>query len=324
MAPRVDSARSVADLTNDEPATMRPQHSSPGTVHNTAVDYVETQTSGSAPSPAATTPQAVNKTLAQEVEERLANDADYQAALRDLEAYGEVEAWFTMVDRNTGIGPDSRIEYANLIALINDEGASDSAREAARRLADPKIWNRIAGDDQWVGLHDVQRVLADMNAKVAETKGAVADAAKAERGVSQSSASPASGQGADASGTTGSTGQSNAATKDPKLSAADQAIRDEIKKASPKPDPSTMGGLEGAYENSNNLLGWAETEMDRLNGLLAQTDNPAIQKEIENKMNQLTRRMQSITAMITQLATMMSNISKMYSDIAMNSVRNMK
>jgi hypothetical protein len=85
-----------------------------------------------------------------------------------------------------------------------------------------------------------------------------------------------------------------------------------------------MGGLEGAYENSNNLLGWAETEMDRLNGLLAQTDNPAIQKEIENKMNQLTRRMQSITAMITQLATMMSNISKMYSDIAMNSVRNMK
>jgi hypothetical protein len=101
-------------------------------------------------------------------------------------------------------------------------------------------------------------------------------------------------------------------------------VRAEMSQETPKPTPSTLGGLEGAQENMNNLLGWADTEMERLSGLYAKTSDPAAQKEIENKMNALTRKMQQISNMMNQIMSMISNISKMWSDISMNAIRNMK
>jgi hypothetical protein len=101
-------------------------------------------------------------------------------------------------------------------------------------------------------------------------------------------------------------------------------VRAEMAQETPKPTPSTLGGLEGAQENMNNLLGWADTEMERLSGLYAKTSDPAAQKEIENKMNALTRKMQQISNMMNQIMSMISNISKMWSDISMNAIRNMK
>ena len=94
--------------------------------------------------------------------------------------------------------------------------------------------------------------------------------------------------------------------------------------ALPKPPPSQFSGLEGASENLNNMVGWAEAETDRLTTLMGQTDDPAVLKQLEAKINQMSRRMQQMTALMNQIMTAMQNISKMYSDIAMNSVRNMK
>lgn len=92
----------------------------------------------------------------------------------------------------------------------------------------------------------------------------------------------------------------------------------------PRPELSKTGGLEGASENLNNLLGWSEQELTRLTDLYAKETDPARLKQIENKMNEIQRRMQQITAMLNQVMTLMSNISKMRSDIAMNAIRNIR
>jgi hypothetical protein len=101
-------------------------------------------------------------------------------------------------------------------------------------------------------------------------------------------------------------------------------VETDIKKETAKPEPSKLSGLEGAQENMNNMLGWSESELDRLTKMFSQTTDPAAQKQIENQMNTINRRMQQISNMMTQIMNMISNLSKMWSDISMNSIRNMK
>jgi hypothetical protein len=221
---------------------------------------------------------------------------------------------FSLVEGNSFGANDGVLEWVDIAAVAADPLRPEHVRNAAQRLLnDPEVWRAFAKDDMKASSNDVYAAINNTKATIKKIQADTDAEVRADLGA------PAKGgaSGSDPSGKApASNSEATGTKKDPIAAEIDQAL--------PKPPPSTMGGLEGANENANNLLGWAEGEMDRLNALLAKTDNPATQKQIENKMNQLTRRMQSITAMITQLATMMSNISKMYSDIAMNSVRNMK
>lgn len=266
-----------------------------------------------------------NADLPYVIEDRLKRDPAFLEAQAALAEVSTLENDFTLVDRHTGIGPDSRIEYANLVALSNDPGANPAARAAANRLlANTSLWNAIAKGDQWVGIHDVQGLIQDRKNAVNTAREAVANQARAERGVptatTNSESAPATGPGESAPTTPG-TGATTEADEKKKAAAE---IMAEADKSLPKPAPSQFSGLEGASENINNLIGWGEQEIDRLTTLMGKTDDPAVLKQLENKINQMSRRMQQLTAMMQQIMTMMSNLSKMYSDIAMNSVRNMK
>lgn len=316
MTARIDSTRSAADIdtTNDSPATIRPQHSSPGTAHNTAVNYPSTPGSSETQSSGPTTTKSMSAQIKEEVEARLAANTDY-AEQKDLLSRMQARAEdFSLVERNAWGANDGILEWADIAMVAADPCRPDHVREAAQRLLnDPEVWRAFAKNDMKASTDDVYTAINDAKAGIKKIEVDTEAEVRVDLGAPVKGGT--SGTDANSKGPAADT-EAAGTKKDPVAAEIDQAL--------PKPAPSTMGGLEGANENANNLLGWAENEMDRLNALLAKTDDPATQKQIENKMNQLTRRMQSITAMITQLATMMSNISKMYSDIAMNSVRNMK
>jgi len=180
-------------------------------------------------------------------------------------------------------------------------------------LDNPRLWAKCSANGQLLSNVEISALIDKSKAELALMRKEVETQVREDLGAPPKTS--ADSAAANASGSSSSGSPAAGAGTDPKRSPAEQSIRDEIGKAAPKPDPSKMGGLEGANENANNLLGWAEGEMDRLNALLAKTDNPATQKQIENKMNQLTRRMQSITALTTQPATMISNRPKLYPDI---------
>lgn len=293
------------DSTTKPPPPSRPHG---GSNHVAVHDGHPPAAGSSAPNDSA------EKTLAErirdEVAARLADDPSYVNTTKELATAEAMFVDFSLVEANSLWAGDGKLTLADLRAVADDPLRPDSVRDAARRLlANPQIWAAASKDGVTLSNQDLMNFINGKKAELAlarkEVEGQVREDLGAPPPKTAENGSP-TGNDTSATGT----------KADPALGQIDQAAE--------KPAPSTLGGMEGAYENANNLLGWAEGEMDRLNALLAKTDDPKTQKMIENKMNQLTRRMQSITAMITQLATMMSNISKMYSDIAMNSLRNMK
>lgn len=256
--------------------------------------------------------------IEQMTEERLASNPEYQDLKTKFDTWKDVEADFALIDGNTLGKNDGKIDLAALQALSGDENANQAARDAANRLLNNRaIWNELASgldghNDNLVGIDDVRRFVAGMKAGLKEMRSSARAEVTAELGPAPN-AQPATSTAA-----TGAAAATAGPGSDPK------AIMVEAGNALPKPAPSQFSGLEGASENLNNMVGWAEAETDRLTTLMGKTDDPAVLKQLETKINQMSRRMQQMTALMNQVMTAMQNISKMYSDIAMNSVRNMK
>lgn len=252
-------------------------------------------------------------------EERLMQDPEYRELKERSELCKDLLDMVLLVDANTGlVTSDGSIELANVKWLLNSD---DPKVQAAAKFLNEHmdIWREIAGTDNWTGTDAVKAFIAGMKDQLKSMRATARGEIKAEDAARVGAAATAAG--AAATGQTGGTGQAAGASQtaaDPKalLAEADQAL--------PKPAPSQFSGLEGASENLNNMVGWAEAEMDRITKLMGKTDDPAVLKQLEMKINQMSRRMQQMTALMNQIMTAMQNISKMYSDIAMNSVRNMR
>lgn len=250
-----------------------------------------------------------NADLPSVIEDRLKSDPDYQEALRRLNETSTLENDFTLVDRHTGIGPDSRIEYANLVALVNDKNADPAARAAARRLLDnTELWNAIAKGDQWVGIHDVQGLIAERKAAEKSLRESITAQVKAERGI----------------GTPGAGGSNGTPSTDgtPSKESPENADATSGSTPTPKPQPSTLPGTEGALENLANGQDWIQKEIERLSNEAAA--DPSKAPALQAKISMLQNQFQVLANLTNQLTQMMSNLTKMWSDIAMNSVRNMK
>lgn len=273
--------------------------------------------------------------------ERLAGNSDYQALSVKLDTWKDLENDFATIDAHTGFPfgtGDGIVTLQDLRALSDDPFADPDAKAAANRLlSHMSIWNELAKGDNKVGTHDVTDFLNAQRAQLAGMKNEAraqitAEHAQAQTaaGVGAAGATPATGgtpaTGAPAAGTPAATAAGTPAEtpEEAKKKADAKALMEEAGKALPKPPPSQFSGMEGASENMNNMIGWAEAETDRLTTLMGKTDDPAVLKQLETKINQMSRRMQQMTALMNQLMTAMQNISKMYSDIAMNSVRNMR
>lgn len=270
--------------------------------------------------------------------ERLATDPSYREAEVKLDTWKDLENDFALIDQYSGFPfgkGDGVVTLADLRALADDPffPNPDAQAAAKRLLSHMPIWNELAKGDNKVGTQDVTEFVNGMRAKLAEMKDTARAEVVAEHAPRQNPAAPG---GTPANGGTPATGSNTASgtqaataapTESPeeaKKKADAKAIMEEAGKALPKPPPSQFSGMEGASENMNNMIGWAEAETDRLTTLMGKTDDPAVLKQLETKINQMSRRMQQMTALMNQLMTAMQNISKMYSDIAMNSVRNMR
>lgn len=250
------------------------------------------------------------KTVDQEVNERLAADPDFQNAQQEFEESKQLLEFYDLIDSTCGVQFNGNICRDDVLALVNDVNQPNkAARAAAKFLNDhPSIWSALSKGDAFVGRHDVIEYMASKKAAVDGLRSQAKADVQAERGI-QTNRAPATGTGS---------------ATPPPAGGADQVIDEAKNGAAPKPPPSTRGGLEGAEENATNMMGWMEGEFDRLTALMAKTDDPKVQKQLEMQLNQLSRRMQSMTAMLNQLTTMMASISKMYADIAMNSIRNIR
>jgi len=255
-----------------------------------------------------------HKEIEQLAEERAMENPDYAELKAKLEACSGLEDMFVLIDKNVGWRNDDTITMDDILALVNDTNQPNKeARAAAKWLNDHRdVLSSLKKGDDRIGLHDVKEFIAGIKAQLKELKDGARAEIKSESGIKTDS-TPAN------TAATGSTATpATASGADPK------AIMEEAGRALPKPPPSQFSGLEGASDNMNNMIGWAEAETDRLTTLMGKTDDPAVLKQLETKINQMSRRMQQMTALMNQLMTAMQNISKMYSEIAMNSVRNMR
>lgn len=264
-----------------------------------------------------------HKEIEQLSEERAMENPDYAKLKEQLESCSGLEEMFHLIDKNVGWRNDDKITMDDILALVNDTNQPNKElRAAAKWLNDHgEILSALKKDDNLIGLHDVKNFISGLKAQLKDMKDSARADIKAEHTVqtpAQTAATNAPSSGAAANGAAATTTET-----DPKKLAA-KAIMDEAEKSLPKPAPSQFAGMEGASENMNNMIGWAEAETDRLTTLMGKTDDPAVLKQLETKINQMSRRMQQMTALMNQLMTAMQNISKMYSDIAMNSVRNMR
>lgn len=284
-------------------------------------------------SPSAGSREAVaarHRDIEETIDERLMEDPEYRDAKAEAELLGKIQGGFGQIDGFQGWRNDSIVELWDLEEIVKNASAPAAAREAAQLLLDnPGLWRKLATkveNDNRVSLKDLADVLSEARNKVKSLKDGIRDEVKAELGV-QTNGQAATG-GTPATGADASKAAKDAqAAKDAeaaKRSEEAQKVLAEAEKSLPKPAPSKYSGLEGASENLNNMVGWGESEIDRLTSLMSKTDDPAALKALENKVNQMSRRMQQMTALLNQIMTMMQNISKMYSDIAMNAVRNMR
>lgn len=256
-------------------------------------------------------------------EERLMEDPDYRELKAKLESCEGLEEKFHLIDKHVGFRDNSTITLDDILALVNDTNADPTLREAAKWFNDNRgVLAALKKDDNLIGLHDVKNFIAGMRAQAKEMKDAARAEIKSENGVGNGPTAT-NNNGATATNTAGATSSDKTPAQLQKEAEA-KAIMADANNSLPKPAPSQFSGLEGASENLNNMLGWAEAETDRLTELMGKTDDPAALKQLEVKINQMSRRMQQMTALTNQIMTAMQNISKMYSDIAMNSVRNMK
>jgi hypothetical protein len=251
---------------------------------------------------------AQHKDVEEMTEDRCRENPEYVALQDKLAACEGLEEMFLLIDKNVGWRDDGIVLMSDILALVNDTNQPNTKlRESAKWLNDHRdvLFALKKGDDR-IGLHDVQNFIAGMKAELKGMKDVARAEVKEEMGIK--------------TGTQTGATQSAATAGSPEGA----AIMTEAGQALPKPVPSQMSGLEGASENLNNMIGWGESEIDRLTTLMGKTDDPAVLKQLENKINQMSRRMQQMTALMNQIMTAMQNISKMYSDIAMNSVRNIR
>lgn len=265
------------------------------------------------------------RSVNEEVEERLNADPEYAELKAKYETHKGMANDFAIVDQACWFGPgDGLLGLADIQSVANDPAQTPEARAAAQRLLqDMAVFNEAAAGNQQLTSSEVMTFLKNLKGELSARKAAMTEKVEGEHAkkAEQSSGSAASGQTGQA-GRAGGNGQAGATAEG--KDAATQEVIAQIDQSNPKPAPSEFSGLEGATENMNNMIGWGESEIDRLTELMGKTDDPATLKKLENKINQMTRRMQQMTALMNQLATAMQNISKMYSDIAMNAVRNMR
>ncbi len=283
---------------------------------NTVSDHATSQqTSNNQPTDGArevTTPKNPSHAdIERMTEERLMEDPEYVALKEKLDSCSGVEEMFLLIDKNVGIRDDDTITMGDIFALVNDTRADVTVRAGAKWLNDHRdvlseLRKGSGKTDDFIGLHDVKNFIQGMKDQLKAMKNTARDEIRGEQGVKTTSAA-ATGTPAQAPGAGNAAGV---------MAEAGQSL--------PKPAGSEFSGLEGATANLNNMIGWGEAETDRLTGLMAKTDDPAVLKQLETKINQMSRRMQQMAALMNQLMTAMQNISKMYSDIAMNSVRNIK
>lgn len=290
--------RQAQELNNADGAMQTLEHGShsPGYVHQENQVQAYSNSEGGN---VGNSNQPPPKSIKEEVQDRLAENEEYQAAQADLVRYGDIQECFDLVDRNTGVGgPDNRIEYANLVYLRDTNPPGSPLYEAATKLMESGIWNRLAKDDQWVGSHDVAAVLGDMRNRVASIKTSVTQEVIQERAGNHNAVG--GGQ------TTPTEPPAAPAAVDPAASV-------------PRPIPSTLPGVDGALENLGNQADYIAKQME------AVANDPNMEQGLKAAtMTKLQQQQQSAMNMMNQLMQMMSNTSKAWSEIAMNSVRNIK
>ncbi|MDP1822939.1 MAG: hypothetical protein Q8L48_06850 [Archangium sp.] len=283
----------------------------------------------------ATVPKPMTREeIEKEAEDRLISDPSYRAEKEKYEMLQSIKEGFMSIDGGVqGFSFDGLVELWDLEALVGRADAPEGAKEAARLLlAHPDLWlelKALTNNGNRVSLDVFRNVLAASAEKLKGLKDGAKKEVKEEDaqrlGAAQTGgANPGAQTGSTSAPATQTPEEAKKAAEAEKKAADAKAIMAEADQALPKPAPSQFSGLEGASENLNNMVGWAEAETDRLTKLMGKTDDPAVLKQLEMKINQMSRRMQQMTALMNQIMTAMQNISKMYSDIAMNSVRNMR
>lgn len=272
-----------------------------------------------------------HKDIERMTEERLMEDPEYREAKEKYDLLKSIQKGLGQIDGAQGWRNDGVVELWDLEELMKRSDVPDGAKQAAAVLLnDPTLWRELAGTDNQVKLSDLAGLLTTLMGSLKGMKEAVKAEVKAEVAETNAANAATGTGGATGAQTTGNAAgaqspeEAKKAEEAAKKAADAKAIMAEADQALPKPAPSQFSGLEGASENLNNMVGWAEAEMDRLTKLMGKTDDPAVLKQLEAKINQMSRRMQQMTALMNQIMTAMQNISKMYSDIAMNSVRNMR
>jgi hypothetical protein len=322
MAPRVDSARSVADFTNDEPATIRPLHTSPGTVHNTAVG----STDGFAPTATAPTDGARTASVDPAKAQYEQDLHDWQQTKAQAESYKAANA---QLDKD--LAPLLEAKHALSVLLQREEfdlvltpdelndlmrtGSPEMKAAATWLLAHEDVWRDLPKKETLVGglgidMRAAQSYLADLSRRVSELEGRRLEVPEVPPKPTVPGAVPSAGA-TPSGGPTGATQSS--ASNSGTTSAADEI---------PLPAPSTKPGLEGATENLANAADHLQAQMIKLAEEASKDPTKATLNA--QKIAMLQTQIQSLTNMMSQLQQMMSNMSKLWSDVAMNSVRNLK
>lgn len=243
------------------------------------------------------------------VEERLADNTDYQEAKGLAAQESQVMQDFQLVEANTLWPGDDVVTLADLKAVAGDLNRPEYVRDAANRLLrNTAVWNGAKKDDQIVSSADLTAFFhqkrADMSAIKAAVTAEVKDELKANA-PSNNGGSGTPGVSPPASST------QNAATNKP-------SPEDSV----PKPPQSTKQGIEGSGENLANTADYLQKQMMALaEDAAAHPENATVNAQ---KIAMLQNKFQAITNMQSQMTQMLSNMSKMWSDVAMNSIRNLK
>lgn len=317
------------------------------------VDHVEHH-HAPPPPPAPPPPKATQETTqaqqgagyAPDPLEALKSDPHYQEVCRDLDLFDQkfefngvkysLEDLINIVDQDNvssgdGIVWRKDLEHTNYW----HKNSGDLKDFASKTLLASGLNGRLVQltggfNDGVINVASLRQKIADLKAEKgrleSEAKGPQAPAPSAP-GATQPGTATQSGAGTQPGTSTQSGSQPNPTTTTTS-GATGELSKDEITalmdQQTPRPEMSHGGGLEGAQDNMTKTLGWCEQEIDRLTELMGKTSDPAVQKQLEMKINRLTRQLQSVTAMINQISTLISNLSKMWSDIAMNAIRNIR
>lgn len=309
--------RNSTPVENTQSTSMQSITPAPAQTVDSAADSVAnhggTQQSGSsAPTDGGreTTPKPPTAAdIEQMVNERLANDPEYQALQAKLEKWKGLESDYALIDRYSGfITGDGTVTLENIRAVANNShpDAAEANAAAKRLLGAMDVWNEISKGDNQAGTHDVMAFLAGMRDQLKGMKDSARADIRAEQGLTANPATGSAAAGGAAAGTSSTT--------------ADGAAT--LFKASA---PSTKPGMEGAVENINNALTSIGNEMGTLMAKMTDPKTPPEERQkLQAAYNELQQLQSMLMAMYKQLQEAISNMVKMYSEVAQNSIRNMR